>query len=345
MTEYDLLSTVEYGGCSAKLSAKDLGHALAGLPATPHPNLMVDIETHDDAGVYKINEELALIQTTDFFSPVCADPYEFGQIASANALSDIYAMGGELLSAMNLVGFPADVPLEVLNRILEGGIHKVIEAGGVMMGGHTIVNDVPLYGLAVTGKVHPLKVITNAAATPGDVLLLTKPLGAGIIMAGKRIGEVSDADYRAVLESMKQLNKAAVPIMQKYGVKCATDITGFGLAGHALKLAQASGVGIRVNTSELPVFNGADPLLSMGCIPGACFRNLEFVEAHGRFHTQITYEQKMLSMDAQTSGGLLICCPPAYANQMLDELKHAGYTHSMAIGQVISDYVGILEFV
>ncbi len=341
--EYDLLTTVEYGGCSAKLPAAALGKALASLPKTPHPDFLVDIETHDDAGVYKLNDGLALIQTTDFFSPVCSDPFEFGQIAAANALSDVYAMGGEVLSAMNIVAFPATVPLEVLSRILEGGIQKVIEAGGLMMGGHTIVNDVPLYGLAVTGTVHPDKIITNAAAKPGDLLILTKPLGAGIIMAGKRIGEVSDADYRAVLESMKQINKAAVPIMQKYGVKCATDITGFGLAGHALKLAQASGVGVRIKASALPFFDGVVPLLELGCIPGACFRNLEFVEAHCRFDAAISYENKMLVMDAQTSGGLLICCPPENALRMIDELKHAGYAHSKVIGEAVPDNSGQLE--
>jgi selenide, water dikinase len=342
---YDLLSTVEYGGCSAKLNAADLEKALAGLPSTPHKDLLVGIHTHDDAGVIKINEELALIQTTDFFSPVCSDPYEFGEIAAANALSDVYAMGGEVLSVLNIVAFPAGVPMEVLRQILEGGIRKVKEAGGVMMGGHTIVNDVPLYGLAVTGTVHPKKIITNTGARPGDVLLLTKPIGAGIIMAGKRIGEVSDADYQAVLESMKQLNNEAVPLMHKFGVKCATDITGFGLAGHSLKLAQASGVGVRVKASALPVFKGVAQLLDLGCIPGACFRNLEFVEANSRFHAAISYEQKMLVMDAQTSGGLLICCPPENAPLMIDALHKAGYTHSMVIGEVVAENSGQLEVV
>jgi len=199
MKPYDLLSTVEYGGCSAKLSANDLSAALADLPKTPHKNLLVDIETHDDAGVYKINDEYALIQTTDFFPPVCSDPYEFGQIAAANALSDVYAMGGEVLTALNIVAFPAKAPLEVLKEILRGGIEKVIEAGGIMMGGHTIVDDIPKYGLAVTGWIHPNRIITNAAAKPGDVLILTKPIGAGIIMAGKRIGEISIEKYQPIL--------------------------------------------------------------------------------------------------------------------------------------------------
>ena len=192
MTKFDLLSTVVYGGCSAKLPANELNKALADLPKTPNKNLLVDIETHDDAGVYKINDEVALIQTTDFFPPVCSDPFEFGQIAAANSLSDVYAMGGKAITALNIVMFPAKVPLEILKEILKGGIDKVLEADCVMVGGHTVVDDVPKYGLAVTGVVHPQKIITNSAAKAGDVLILTKPIGAGIIMAGKRINEISN---------------------------------------------------------------------------------------------------------------------------------------------------------
>jgi selenide, water dikinase len=332
--KYDLLKTTEYGGCSAKLPAAELSRALAGLPATPHPNLLVDIETHDDAGVFKISEELALIQTTDFFSPVCSDPFEFGQIAAANALSDVYAMGGEVLTALNIVAFPANVPLEVLHEILRGGIQKILEAGGVMMGGHTIVDDVPKYGLAVTGNVHPEKIITNAGARPGDVLILTKPLGAGIIMAGNRIGEVLQEQYQAVLESMKQLNRAAVPVMQKHEIKCATDITGFGLAGHALKMAEASGVSIRFFADEIPAFEGAFDLLELACIPGACFRNLEYVEKDCSFLPSLCYEQKMLLMDAQTSGGLLICAHPAKAETIKNELIEAGFPFTRVVGEV-----------
>ena len=191
MAKFDLLSTVEYGGCSAKLAAGELSKALTGLPKIKHKNLLIDIETHDDAGVYQISDEMALIQTTDFFPPLCSDAYEFGQIAAANALSDVYAMGGEVITALNIVAFPAKVPLEILKEILRGGIDKVKEAGGVIVGGHTIVDDVPKYGLAVTGIVHPGKIITNAAACPGDVLILTKPLGGGTVLAGKKISETT----------------------------------------------------------------------------------------------------------------------------------------------------------
>jgi len=334
MDPFDLLSTVEYGGCSAKLSATRLSEALAGLPSTPHPDLLVNIDTHDDAGVFRINDELALIQTTDFFSPVCSDPYEFGQIAAANALSDVYAMGGKVLTALNIVGFPEKVPLEVLREILRGGIDKVIEAGGIMMGGHTIVDDVPKYGLAVTGTIHPDKVITNAAAKAGDVMIITKPLGSGIVMAGKRLNEVSQESYQTVLESMKQLNSRGSEIMQKYGVRCATDITGFGLAGHALKMAQASGVTLKFHSSDVPLFDGAFELAQIGCLPGACFRNMEFTESFIDISQGVSYEHKMLMMDAQTSGGLLMCCDERNAAFMLDDLKLAGYVHSAIVGTV-----------
>lgn len=334
MNPFDLLSTIEYGGCSAKLPAKELDKALAGLPKTPNPNLLVGTETHDDAGVYKISEEVALIQTTDFFPPVCSDPYEFGQIAAANALSDVYAMGGEVLTALNIVAFPANIQLEVLKEILRGGIDKVKEAGGVIAGGHTIVDDTPKYGLAVTGKVHPQKIITNAAAQPGDVLILTKPIGAGTIMAGRRIGEVDETRHQTVLDSMKQLNKNGAEIMQRFGIKCATDITGFGLAGHALKMAMGSNVTIRIEAKKVPLFDGAYDLIELGCIPGACFRNLEYVEDYCQFDKSLDYNLKMLILDAQTSGGLLICCPEKKAEDLLESLHHAGYPYSAAIGVV-----------
>lgn len=348
MKQFDLLTTIEYGGCSAKLPAKELDKALAGLPKTTHPDLLVDTETHDDAGVFKINEEIALIQTTDFFPPVCSDPYEFGQIAAANALSDVYAMGGEVLTALNLVCFPANIPLEVLKEILRGGIDKVKESGGVIAGGHTIVDDTPKYGLAVTGKVHPDKIITNAAAQPGDVLILTKPIGAGTIMAGHRIGEVDEKRYQVVLESMKQLNKNGAELMQQFGVKCATDITGFGLAGHALKMAMGSNVTIEIETKKVPLFEGAYDLIELGCIPGACFRNLEYVEDHCVFDQSLDYNLKMLMFDAQTSGGLLICCPEERAMEMIHKLKQAGYNKSAVIGAVRTSktaFNGTLEFV
>jgi selenide,water dikinase len=333
MSDFDLLSTVEYGGCSAKLEAEKLTEALADLPATPHPDLLVNTDTHDDAGVFRISDDLAIIQTTDFFPPICSDPYEFGQIAAANAMSDVYAMGGKVLTALNLVCFPAKVDLAILKEILRGGIDKIMEAGGVMMGGHTIVDEVPKYGLAVTGTVHPNRIITNAKAKEAEVLILTKAIGAGIVMAGNKIAELGNAEKQAVLESMKQLNKEAAEIIQEFDIQCATDITGFGLAGHALKMAMASNVQLTIDSKALPLFDGAFEMAKLGCLPGACFRNLEYVQKHCDFDAQLSVEHKMLMVDAQTSGGLLISCPENKAEEIVNALSKS-YPMTKRIGFV-----------
>lgn len=336
MGKIDLLSFSGDGGCSAKLPAKELQKALADLPNIQAPELLVDISTHDDAGVYKINDDQALIQTTDFFPPVCSDPYEFGQIAAANALSDVYAMGGKVISAMNILAFPADKPLEALKEIIRGGMDKVQESGGYLVGGHTITDEIPKYGLAVSGLVHPERIITNDQAEEGDVLILTKPIGAGIIMSGQKIGEAKAEDYQACLDNMKLLNKRGAEVMQKYELRCATDITGFGLIGHALKMAQASNICIELDSKSIPVLNGADDLAELGCLPGACFRNQEFVEEFCSFEETVSYETKMLMHDAQTSGGLLMCVPESKSHEILEELKNSVYPYSSIVGRVVS---------
>lgn len=337
-TVIDLLKLVADGGCSAKLGADELAAALADLPQTPSPDLLVGIETHDDAGVFRIGPELALVQTVDFFPPVCSDPYDFGQIAAANALSDVYAMGGEPLTVLNLVMFPAArLNTGILRQILTGGIDKVAEAGAVVAGGHTIDDPVPKYGLAVTGRVHPGRIITNAAARPGDLLILTKPLGTGVILAGRKVGLSKEEWYQGALSSMKQLNREGGRIMKAAGVRAATDITGFGLLGHALKLARASGVTLRLESRAVPLLPGAYELAKAGCLPGAAFRNLRFVENDTRFVPGLDYELKMLLMDAQTSGGLLICLPPSAGQPaaILQELHQAGCISGAVIGQVV----------
>ncbi|MCU0857212.1 MAG: selenide, water dikinase SelD [Pontiellaceae bacterium] len=333
---FDLLSTVEYGGCSAKLPPDALAGALSGLLPPGNKNLLVGISTHDDAGVYKLTDDLALIQTTDFFPPVCSDPYTFGKIAAANALSDVYAMGGTVITAMNLVMFPSQkIPLEVLREILRGGQEKVQEAGGVIAGGHTIDDYPPKYGLAVSGIVHPDRIIRNDRAVPGDVLILTKPLGTGTLVAGQRCGEAREEDYRTALVCMETLNRTASEIMQKFDVRCATDITGFGLLGHALNMARGSGASIRFDSTSLPLLSGAYELIDLGCIPGAAFRNLRHVEAHCRFGGALDYNLKMLMTDAQTSGGMLICAPSHRAEEMLAALHQSGCDQSTVIGTVI----------
>jgi selenide,water dikinase len=333
---FDLLTTVEYGGCSAKLSPLQLAEALRGLPRVRHPDLLVGIDTHDDASVYRISDELALVQTTDFFTPICSDPFEFGQIAAANALSDVWAMGGTPLTALNIMLFPATkIPLEVLKDILAGGQDKATEAGCLIVGGHTIEGYPPTYGMAVTGTVHPKRIVTNAGARPGDVLILSKAIGTGAIVAGQRLGEAQVPHYRAALDSMKQLNRRGGEVMQKHGIRGATDVTGFGLLGHGYRMASGSGVTFEIESSAVPLLDGAYELAAMGCIPGAAFRNLAFVEPHMRFHAGLDYSRRMLMLDAQTSGGLLMSVPQAKAQAVLDELRGAGFPLAAVIGQVV----------
>jgi len=333
---FDLLTTVEYGGCSAKLAPGRLAEVLKDLHQPAHADLLVDISTHDDAGVYRIDADTALIQTLDFFPPVCSDPRTFGRIAAANALSDVYAMGGRVLTAMNIVGFPATrIPLEVLAEILAGGQEKVLEAGGLMVGGHTIDDWPPKYGLSVTGVVHPQRVIVNAGLRPGLALILAKPLGTGTLVAGQRTGLAQESDYQAALATMQQLNRAGAEIMQALEVKAATDITGFGLLGHAMQMADSSGVTLRIQASRVPLLPGAYALAEAGCLPGAMFRNLDYVEKQVHFAPGLDYSLKMLLLDPQTSGGLFFGVAPERADDALARLRDAGYTAAALIGETV----------
>lgn len=335
---FDLLSTVEYGGCSAKLSPDKLSGLLNDIPLLKDNRILVDIETHDDAGVFKINDETALIVTTDFFPPVCSDPFLFGQIAAANSLSDVYAMGGTPLLSLNLNMFPSQqISLEVLKQILLGGQSTVNEAGAFTMGGHTIDDYPPKYGLAVVGIVHPDKLITNSGVRPGQKIILTKPLGTGVLIAAHRMGIDDPEAYNYALEQMKTLNKKGMELMQKYGVKGATDITGFALSGHAVKLAAASDITIQIDSRSLPAIKGALQLLEDGCIPGAAFRNLNFVEKDVHFASSVPTEYKMLCCDAQTSGGLFMGVDADKADALLDELITSGiHPEAAIIGEAVN---------
>jgi selenide,water dikinase len=307
------------------------------MPKVNHERLLVDISTHDDAGVWKLTDNIALIQTTDFFPPVCSDPYEFGQIAAANALSDVYAMGGQPINALNIVMFPqARIPLEVLRDILRGGSDKVAESGAVIVGGHTINDYPPKYGLAVTGTAHPSKITTNSAAIPGESLILTKAIGTGAVVAGQRINEIDRKTYQSTLDSMKQLNKCGADLVHDFAIRCATDITGFGLLGHAVKLANASNLSIELNAGAVPLLDDAYRLVEMGCIPGAAFRNQEFAEEHCTFSLGLDYNLKMLLFDPQTSGGLLFTVANDRAHAAVDVLRRTGYPQASVIGTTIA---------
>lgn len=331
----DLLKLAGDGGCSSKIPPKQLEEVLKHLPLPEDPDILVNVDTRDDAGVYRINDDLAIVFTTDFFPPVCSDPYEFGQIAAANSISDVYAMGGKPVLALNIMMFPAStLPAEVYGEILRGGFDKATEAGVKIIGGHTIDDTPPKYGLAVVGFAHPKKLTTNAGAKPGDYLILTKPVGSGIILAGHRLGMTSDTDLKEALGYMKLLNKSGAEVMQKFDVTGATDITGFGLAGHALKIAMASKVSINIRMTDVPLLRNALKLVNEGCIPGASFTNLEYSETETAFSKDLNYNLKMIAFDAQTSGGLLICVKPSVAGEMLSELKSAGLTGSAIVGKV-----------
>ncbi len=333
----DLLQFVEYGGCSAKISPKVLEEILKFLPLPSDPNILVDIDTHDDAGVYRINDELALVFTTDFFPPVCSDPYEFGQIAAANSISDVYAMGGDPVLALNIMMFPAaKLPMEAYAAILKGGFDKASEAGVRIIGGHTIDDPGPKYGLAVIGYVHPEKIITNSGARPGDLLILTKPLGTGVIMAGQRLSMASKKDVDEALKQMKILNRSGAEVMRKHNVRGATDITGFGLAGHGLKMAKASNVSLNINMKQVRLIGNAYSITDEGCIPGASFRNLEYAENDISVSQDLDYNLKMLAFDAQTSGGLLMSVPEVKADSVLGDLLENGLPDSGIVGHVSS---------
>ncbi len=319
-------------GCAAKLGPGTLAGVLAGLPQFPDKNLLVGTETSDDAAVYKINEELALIQTLDFFTPVADEPYVFGQVAAANALSDVYAMGGEPKVALNIVAFPNDMDTEILAEILRGGADKVLEAGAVLAGGHTIQDTPPKYGLSVTGFVNPGEFWKNCGAKTGDVLILTKPLGVGIINTAIKADMASEAETAAVVQSMTTLNKNARDIMKKYRVHACTDVTGFGLAGHALEMAQGSEKTLILHSEKFPLLPGAREYASMGLIPAGAYRNRAHAEQAG-IKSTAPLDLEDIFFDPQTSGGLLLAVHPDDEKEVVKALEALKLPHGV-IGEV-----------
>ena len=307
------------------------------MPVVTHPDLLVGAGTGDDAGVYRLGNDTALVLTVDFFPPVIDDPYNYGAVAVANALSDIYAMGGKPLLGLNIVGFPVELPKEILGEILRGGYDKAQEAGCLIVGGHTVDDREPKYGLAAVGLVEPGKEVTVAGAKPGNRLVLTKPLGTGIITTAGKQDRVTREVMDTAVAVMSTLNRAASEAMIKVGVDACTDITGFGLIGHLNNMMEASGTGARLSLSDIPVIPGARELIEQGVAPGGTHRNLDGVGKQVRWHPDVSENARLLLCDAQTSGGLLISVPKERTDALLKELEAAGVEGARVIGELLTD--------
>ncbi len=293
------------------------------------------ISTGDDAAVYKMSDEMAIVSTVDFFPPIVDDPFKFGEIAATNALSDVYAMGGKPVIALNIVGFPVDLPHDILGEILSGGASKAQEAGVLIVGGHTVDDAEPKYGMSVTGVVHPGEQVTNAGAQPGDVLVLTKPIGTGIITTAGKQERVGAETLDRAIKVMSELNRKASEAMMHVGVNACVDVTGFGLLGHLRLIAEGSGVSAHVRVSDVPVIEGVQELLDLGIAPGGTHRNLESLEGVVDWHPDISAETQILLADAQTSGGLLMSVSPGKLDDLLTALDHAGVKTRAVIGKIV----------
>lgn len=333
-----LTQTVKGAGCAAKLSPGDLDRALCGLDLPVDPNLIVGIDQADDAGVYRISDDLALVQTVDFFPPMVDDPYSFGQIAAANALSDIYAMGGVPKTAMNIVAFPAKtMDISILRTIIEGGLNKMREAGVVLVGGHTIEDTELKYGLSVTGFIHPDRILTKKSLQVGDLLILTKPVGTGIIATAIKAGLADQPLTDKVTLAMATLNRDAALTMQDFSVHACTDITGFGFLGHLAEMVVGSGYGVRIKAATVPLYPEALEWAAMGLIPTGAYNNRNFRGAFVDFGTKVDQRIQDVLFDPQTSGGLLIAVPAKEAESLVEALKANGIESAAIVGEVIAE--------
>ena len=318
---------------------------LSQLPRVMDPRLLVGTETADDAGVYQITDDLALVQTADLFPPVVDDAYTFGAIAAANALSDVYAMGGRPLTAMNLIGWPNGViDYEFMGQVMKGGADKLAESGATLVGGHSWDDAEPKYGMSVTGLVHPRKVLTNAAARPGDELVLTKPIGMGIITTALKAGQVSQATIDQACVIMATLNAGAAEAMLEVGVHAATDVTGFGLLGHLREMVEGAHVGAEISASAVPVLDEARQLAQQDVAPGGSRRNLDSVRPHVSFGDVAAAEQLLLA-DAQTSGGMLIAVEPAKLDELLAALRERHTPVAVRIGRILPGLAGHINVI
>jgi len=297
--------------------------------------LLVGITTGDDAGVYRVRDDLAIVSTVDFFTPVVDDPFTYGQIAAANALSDVYAMGGKPLTALNIVCWPqTGLPREMLEEILRGGAEKAREAGALVVGGHSVADEEVKFGMAVTGLIDPRRVIRNVGARPGDALMLTKPLGTGILMTAFKRDRLAPEHYETAVRNMSRLNASAAEVMLRYDVHAATDITGFGLVGHTSKMAEGSGVTLIFEESDLPILPGTLELCRERMIPGGGNRNREFFGPSAKISDEVAEEMVTIAFDPQTSGGLLIAVAEADSIRMLADMHRAGNVDTAIIGRV-----------
>jgi len=306
---------------------------LHGLPKFSHPDLLVGTETADDAGVYRLRPDLAIVNTVDFFTPIVDDPYTFGQIAATNSLSDVYAMGGDPKTCLNIVCFPkGKMEMEILGEILKGGADKVKESGAVIIGGHSIIDEEIKYGMAVTGVIHPDKILRNVGVQEGDVLVLTKPLGTGIITTALKKGKATKESVDQAVKSMTTLNAVAATVARRYPIHACSDITGFGILGHALEMASGSGVTLVIESAKLPLMHSAARLAEKGYITGGCKRNRDYLQ------DKITIEKSLregvveVALDPQTSGGLLIAVAKRHAAKLVDDLLAAGVNDAALVG-------------
>jgi selenide,water dikinase len=316
------------------------------LPIPKDPRVLVGLDTSDDAGVYQISDEVALVQTVDFFTPIVDDPFTFGQIAVANALSDVYAMGGTPLTGMNLVAFPIKtLSRSILKDILLGGLSKMEEAGVALVGGHTVDDPEVKYGLAVTGVIHPKKILTNAKAKVGDRLVLTKPLGTGIIATALKGGMASEEAVKKMVESMVALNRKASEWMRAFGAHACTDITGFGFIGHALEMVLASQVGMVIRSKDIPIFPEAIEYAKLGLIPGGADSNRQFFSCRTEIHSSVPGFLIDVLYDPQTSGGLLISLASTEQERLVETLKKEGDIYSSVVGEVVEEPRGKIQIV
>jgi len=333
-----LTSTVKGAGCAAKLPPGELDQALCSLDLPVDDNLIVGLKRADDAGVYRVSDKVALVQTLDFFPPMVDDPYSFGRIAAANALSDVYAMGGIPRTAMNIVAFPTKtLEIAVLRRVIEGGLAALREAGVVLVGGHTIDDSELKYGLSVTGFIHPDRVLTKKKLRYGDKLILTKPLGTGIVCTAIKAGFADQEVVDRVIENMATLNQVAAEVMTNFKVSACTDITGFGLLGHLAEMVVDSGSGILVDSSSLPHYPEAMEWAAMGLVPTATYNNKKFRGPFVTFADSVNQVTQDLCFDPQTSGGLLMAVASEEAEELRTILLDQGVTAASVIGEVIDE--------